>query len=205
MTSLRRFTGAIQRALADLLVPHEASGGYDRFERLYARRPDPWGGAVLERARRKYEWLGGVLRAHAPYESILDVGCGEGLFSRQLRALSPRVVGVDVSLTAVRRARQLVPDATFVNASLEELELSKAFDLVTAVEMLYYVRSPEEALEKLKGLGRNVFLSYTDRDCERLDSMVDRHLRGHQRTVDRLAGGGGDVVAILYRPDGSPG
>jgi 2-polyprenyl-3-methyl-5-hydroxy-6-metoxy-1,4-benzoquinol methylase len=205
VTPLRRLAGAIQRALTDLFVPHAASGGYDRFERLYARRLDPWGGAVLERARLKYAWFGELLRAHAPYASILDVGCGEGLFTLQVTELSSRVVGADVSLTAVRRARRLVPDAAFVNTTLEDLEVARPFDLVTAVEMLYYVPSPGEALEKLKRLGRTVFVSYTARDRERLDPLVDRCMPGRHRTVDRVAGGGGEVVAILYASGPSSG
>jgi 2-polyprenyl-3-methyl-5-hydroxy-6-metoxy-1,4-benzoquinol methylase len=197
VTSLRRIVGAIQRALTDLTVPHEA-GDDERFERLYARRRDPWGGAVLERARLKYEWLSGLLRPDAPYESILDVGCGEGIFTERLTALSGRVVAVDVSLTALRRGRRRVPEASFIQTRLEELELARPFDLVTAVEMLYYVSRPGEALEKLKSLGQAGLISYTARDRQRLDPFVERHLPGHRRIVDRVAGGGGEVVAILF-------
>jgi SAM-dependent methyltransferase len=198
VTSLRRFTGAIQRALTDLFVSHGAEGGYERFDRLYRRREDPWGAGKLERARLKYEWLAGQLAAAAPYRSILDVGCGEGLFTGRLTALSPRVVGVDVSLTAVGRARRRVPGAAFVQAKLEDLEVGREFELVTAVEMLYYVPEPGAALEKLKRLGRQILVSYTARDRDRLDPLVDRHLPGHRKTIDRIAGGGGEVVAIQY-------
>jgi 2-polyprenyl-3-methyl-5-hydroxy-6-metoxy-1,4-benzoquinol methylase len=196
---LRRIAGAIRQALADLYCPHDASGRYDRFESLYARGADPWGARVSESARRKYEALERLLPERSAAGSILDVGCGEGLFTARLVARARRVVGVDASLAAVLRARRQVPGAAFVNATLESLEISRPFDCVTAIEMLYYVPAPEAAVEKLRRLGGTLLLSYTARDRARLDPIVDRVLPGNRKAVNPPpSGGDAPFVAVLY-------
>jgi len=46
-----------------------------------------------------------ALLAPQPRERILDVGCGQGVFSRALSAAGARVTGIDLSRSLIRRAR----------------------------------------------------------------------------------------------------
>ena len=65
-------------------------------------------GDVLWDAGTEHEMLGYVdmLRLHLDTSlPVVDVGCGNGSFTRRLAALFPHAVGVDVSAHAVRRAR----------------------------------------------------------------------------------------------------
>jgi SAM-dependent methyltransferase len=53
------------------------------------------------------------MRAHAdPSLPIVDVGCGNGRQARALAGLASRVVGIDASAAAIRRARQESDDPT---------------------------------------------------------------------------------------------
>jgi SAM-dependent methyltransferase len=77
--------------------------------------------------------------------NVLDVGCGEGVWRRPLRALRPRVeyLGLDSSEYAVARygrARNLRL-ATF--GQLGELRFERTFDLIVCSDVLHYVRSAE--------------------------------------------------------------
>lgn len=87
--------------------------------------------------------------------SVLDLACGEGFYTRQLRANgASEVVGVDISAEMIRLAQESektnplgltyhVQDVMFLN-------LSKKFDLVCAAYLLNYAKNPGE----LEQMGR---------------------------------------------------
>lgn len=52
----------------------------------------------------------------APRRLTLDVGCGEGRVTRDLRELGHRVVGVDQSASMIAAAREADPDGEYVEA-----------------------------------------------------------------------------------------
>ena len=56
-----------------------------------------------------------------PGRLTLDVGCGEGRVTRDLRALGHHVVGVDQSPAMVSAAREADPDGNYVEANAAEL------------------------------------------------------------------------------------
>jgi SAM-dependent methyltransferase len=90
----------------------------------------------------KYQpWLG-ELRERIPAGSaVLDLGCGSGLpVARDLAAGGYRVVGVDISAVQVRRARELVPRAQFVQADAATVSFSPAsFDAVVSLFVLIHL------------------------------------------------------------------
>jgi SAM-dependent methyltransferase len=57
----------------------------------------------------------------APGRLTLDVGCGEGRVTRDLRALGHRVVGVDASPSMVAAARAADPEGEYVEADAAAL------------------------------------------------------------------------------------
>jgi SAM-dependent methyltransferase len=80
-----------------------------------------------------------------PVHSVLDVGCGEGVWRAPLRELRPGAayLGLDSSEYAIERygrARNLRL-ATF--GQLAELRFATTFDLIICTDVLHYVRSPE--------------------------------------------------------------
>jgi ubiquinone/menaquinone biosynthesis C-methylase UbiE len=68
-----------------------------------------------------------------PGRLTLDVGCGEGRVTRDLRALGHDVVGVDVAPSMVEAAREADPDGQYVLASAANMPFEDgAADLVIA-------------------------------------------------------------------------
>ncbi|MFQ5875643.1 MAG: class I SAM-dependent methyltransferase, partial [Dehalococcoidia bacterium] len=53
-----------------------------------------------------------LIRRHAPLEgkSILDVGCGLGMYIKRFRAFSDRVYGIDVDFDKLAEAREALPN-----------------------------------------------------------------------------------------------
>lgn len=194
---LSRLPAPLRRFFADRFVPH-GYAGHERFDRLYAAGGDPWA-ARSRNARLRFGHLLELVAERAPVDSILDVGCGEGVFTRELTRYAREVVGIDPSPIAIERARRRVPGASFHCATLEAFAPGRRFDLVTAVEMLYYVESVETALEKLRGLGGTVILAYTSRQRTRLDPILDRYGDACRRSVVRFGRfrRGGFTVAVL--------
>ncbi len=64
--------------------------------------------------------------------SVLDAGCGTGRVAIELRRRGCQVVGVDLDVAMLERARQKAPDIEWVQADLADPDLSFAhpFDLV---------------------------------------------------------------------------
>jgi SAM-dependent methyltransferase len=94
-----------------------------------------------------------VARDHADeYERVLDLGCGKAKFSRLVqRKVSSDVVGVDISLTALRTAKARFPSIDFICADIPPIPCdSDSFDLVIISELLWYVLPDlQELIEEL--------------------------------------------------------
>ena len=73
---------------------------------------------------------------------VLELGCGAGLPDARRLAERFRVTGVDISGEQIRRARQNVPEAEFLEADMTALELDEAsFDAVAAFYSFNHVPS----------------------------------------------------------------
>jgi len=125
---------------------------YDRayFEKWY-RDTQHRVGSQAERARKvaMVVHLAEYYLAR-PLRSVLDVGCGEGLWRSPLKRLRPGIVyrGLDSSAYAVARYGRSrgIGLATF--GQLAELRFDTRFDLIVCSDVLHYV----EARELRRGL-----------------------------------------------------
>ncbi len=107
--------------------------GYDAVSVLYDQA---FGGAA------KYQpWLDELRDRLPPGSAVLDLGCGSGLpVARDLTAAGYHVTGVDISDVQVRRARDLVPAATFIRADVSTVRFDAgAFDAVLSFFALIHL------------------------------------------------------------------
>lgn len=92
------------------------------------------------------------------FDSLLDVGCGEGRFLREAAARFPgkRLLGVDFSARAIEYARLLNPSLSFARADIADgPDAHGRFDVVTLIETLEHV-PPVELAAFVSGLRRRV-------------------------------------------------
>jgi ubiquinone/menaquinone biosynthesis C-methylase UbiE len=98
-------------------------------------------------------------------ESLLDVGCGEGILTqRWATSLDPRrVVGIDLDDPLLREewAKRPAPNLTYIAQRAERLPFADGeFDLATAIEVLEHVPEPDHTLaEMARCASRHVLVS----------------------------------------------
>lgn len=83
---------------------------------------------------------------------IIDIGCGDGflyeLIMKHLEGLV-EIVGVDISLIRLKRARQRVPGSSFVCADIKYLPFRKLLSIAIASQLIEHLRHPEVALREV--------------------------------------------------------
>jgi ubiquinone/menaquinone biosynthesis C-methylase UbiE len=113
--------------------------GYDAIGERFAE----WRDQIVGDPRREWE-KEFVSRLHDGAR-VLELGCGAGVPDTQRLAARFQLTGVDVSAEQVRRARDAVPKAKFIQADFTGLELEpESFDAVVSFYAFNHV--PRELL-----------------------------------------------------------
>ena len=84
------------------------------------------------------------LLAPRPGERILDLGCGDGVLTADIRSAGAEVVGLDASETMIDAARARGLDVRLGNA--ERLEFDQAFDAVFSNAALHWMTDPDAVI-----------------------------------------------------------
>jgi ubiquinone/menaquinone biosynthesis C-methylase UbiE len=89
-------------------------------------------------------------------ESVLDLACGQGYFSRLVKEQGASVLGVDLSSELINKAKQQNPDIDFVIANAENTKLKKDFfDKVFTVLAFENIKNIEETVGEIKRVLKN--------------------------------------------------
>lgn len=113
------------------------------FEEMYRDLEDPWSCEQKSTSLNKRLFLE-LLQEFSPYESILDIGCGLGGFTNEVKKhfVSAKVYGVDISETAVNKASYRFPEITFTRCNIAEEPppfVCGGYHLVITSEILWYI------------------------------------------------------------------
>jgi predicted TPR repeat methyltransferase len=186
--------GAMKSGLKSLWVRFwlrrsKFSGRYGDLQRLYAAR-DPWN-LLSEKEQFRFAAVNDIVRNMAPAcQSLLELGCGEGIQTRKLLDVSHHVTGVDVSDLAIARAKQDVPSAEFHVGKAEDVSrmfAGRRFDIVTACEVLYYSDDIGTAIRGVQDVTDQLLVtSYAERAA---------HMRDH------FSGAGWDRLPDIAHAD----
>jgi 2-polyprenyl-3-methyl-5-hydroxy-6-metoxy-1,4-benzoquinol methylase len=133
------------------------------FDKYGSRNP------VVRRLMAGFEQSLATLFGGAQPDSVLDVGCGEGVLTLGwAEVLGDRpVVGLDLAdpkLEAEWQVRSR-PNLSFVVGHGEQLPFGEAqFDLVAAIETLEHVDNPERTLAEMRRVARRHLLVSVPRE-----------------------------------------
>lgn len=114
------------------------------FDRLYAEHDDPWGFATSDYERTKY---GATLAALGTrrFARALEIGCSIGVLTGGLASRCDSLVAIDVSATALARARERLGDLGHVELlrrTFPEQCPPGPWNLIVCSEVLYYLDVP---------------------------------------------------------------
>lgn len=154
---------------------------------------------------------------HAPYENVLDFGCGSGVMLPFLAQHSRQVTAIDIDLLPVESLKKYIPLAENVRV-LDAKQISlpqltpKSFDLINALDVLEHVDDLSTTLSDLLNLlkpgGRLVISGPTENTFYKIGRKLagpefsgEYHERGTAEIKRELARGAGvRQIATLYWP-----
>jgi SAM-dependent methyltransferase len=88
---------------------------------------------------------------------VVDLGCGSGIWARELADAGFQVVGVDLSPAMIELARQRVPEATFHVSSFVDFQFPACRAVTALSEVFNYLFDRRNSLKALRRLSEKVF------------------------------------------------
>jgi 2-polyprenyl-3-methyl-5-hydroxy-6-metoxy-1,4-benzoquinol methylase len=123
---------------------------------------------VVRRLMANFEaTLDELFRAAAP-ESLLDVGCGEGVLTQQwAERMDGRVVGIDLDDPQLHEqwAAREAPNLEYLVMKAERMPFADdEFDVASAIEVLEHVPDPEHTVAEMARVARRWLLVSVPRE-----------------------------------------
>ena len=92
------------------------------------------------------------------WNSILDYGCGKGIFTHTLKKTNNMVVGVDISKNAINKAKKTYGHIVeFFDIS--DTLWKRKYDLLVCLEVLSYIKSYKNQLEEFSRMSEYIYIS----------------------------------------------
>jgi 2-polyprenyl-3-methyl-5-hydroxy-6-metoxy-1,4-benzoquinol methylase len=112
------------------------------FEGLW-KRGDPWDFETSEFENAKYQREIQLIRDRH-YGRVLEIGCGAGVFTRRLASVGERILALDVSPTAISRAKNATSNLNNVEFRVQNImdfdfRVEEKWDLVVFNETVCYL------------------------------------------------------------------
>jgi SAM-dependent methyltransferase len=141
MGPLWRLFGMLALGFYGIFGPRLFSRRY--FEYRYRWRSDPWSYESSPYEQRKYQKTLEILPRRR-YKRALEIGCSIGVFTEKLaeEGLAAEIVGVDLSQTALTRARERLGRFEAVQLCLLDITrdpIEGSYDLIFCAEVLFYL------------------------------------------------------------------
>lgn len=99
-------------------------------------------------------WMASELRNLPPQSTILEVGCGDGSFTKELVKFSPDVTAIDISESQIAENTKRFSGITFRQHDVAERFpfATNAFDVIWCSEVLEHLFDPAYALSEMHRL-----------------------------------------------------
>ncbi|MBI4056947.1 MAG: methyltransferase domain-containing protein [Elusimicrobia bacterium] len=153
-----------------------------KFERLFHSRKDPYRYGTLEFERRRYDLMLRFI-GDRHYLNALEVGCAEGHFTEKLFTFCQNITTMDVSETAIERARKKFENNShiqIIQANIRDWfpKPISSFNLIVLSEVLYYLGERNDII-RFTGIAQETCLRPVSSKLVNLLSKNGRILLAH--------------------------
>ena len=138
---------------------------------LWGRSPQDWSYIQEATGQAGYDYALQALTLSST-ESLLDIGCGSGLFCSQAVKTGAAVTGLDATAELIDEAKKRAPNVKFLVGEMEELPFPDvAFTIVTGFNSFQYAANIKNAFAEARRVlvpgGRLVAMIWGNKeDCE---------------------------------------
>ncbi len=110
------------------------------FEGMYHDFEDPWKQTIMERETLEKYVAIEIVKLKG-YKRVLELGCGLGDFTARLKLATDSALGVDVSETAIKKAKIRHPESNFLTADILDFDVYRKFnpDCIIMAEITWYI------------------------------------------------------------------
>ncbi|MCF5760840.1 class I SAM-dependent methyltransferase [Aeromonas veronii] len=164
------------------------------FERFYQADNDPWGQSASSEMSIYYQLsrqrLMSILSTIKEKSMIVEVGCGLGYVTKLISDGFPQnnnIVGLDISETAINKAKLLFPDLKFICADITSPRFKYDFghvraNVVILNQLLWYI------LESLPNVMANIYSTLEDDGFLIISNAFAREQRYGTEFIDHFHG-----------------
>lgn len=119
---------------------------------MYRDYDDPWEQTTREEwASEKAVALNLIQKLNA--KRVMELGCGLGHYTHRISKLGVEVLGVDISSTAIEKARSNYPNCKFITGDILDFQVYEEFrpEVIVMAEITWYVLDKlDEFIEFMK-------------------------------------------------------
>lgn len=110
------------------------------FEKMYQDFDDPWKHNELEKYATSLSICVNLIRKYR-FKSVVELGCGLGQLTNKISKVAEKVLGVDISKTAIQKALIRFPNCQFKVGKFPDLKTLRKFrpDCIVMSEISWYV------------------------------------------------------------------
>lgn len=110
------------------------------FEEMYKDFEDPWQQTTREKHSIEKR-IGLDLIKEYEYKRIIEFGCGFGGYTNQLNEIAGDALGIDISETAISKAKEKYPKVNFTVGDVLDFDLIKEYqpDCIVLAEISWYI------------------------------------------------------------------
>lgn len=134
----------------------------------------------IKRLKKSRAYIYKLFKESGKSNLLLDIGCGNGLFTAPLSDLFNFIVGIDLSKAMMKRFKEKRDNLYFILASATDLPLrDHLFDAVVSISVLEYIRPKSNTEKVLKEISRAatndsfIFLTFWDQPNSPTDFIKD--------------------------------
>lgn len=142
------------------------------------------------------------------YSTILDVGCGDGLFTSLLYEyeknkhgshIPPHIIAIDSNSKQINENWLKYPEINFKTLDILDTNINTLFDLVIVKDVLHHCDKPKLVYEKIKSFGKNTLIIEANKENYWL-SMFKGHEHFSTNEFKKITGNNNIYFINVFYP-----